>query len=358
MHIHAIDLCRVPIAGATSESGRPMESIFVLLESGEHVGVGEVCLETAPTVSDEWSAGAFACLRDHLAPAMLGRSIDSGEMLRQRLAPFRGNHAAKSALDVAWWSLRAVAQRKPLYRLLGGTTNRIRLSATIGASDSAESLFAQVRAALARYDLVTLSCRPGWDVEMLRAVRQQFGSEPIAIDCDECCSLGQRDMFFRMEDFFLSYIEQPLAADDLVGHAMLQESLRTPIALDQSITSLERVEQALDLGSCRLLRVNLARVGGITPALEIVRACRAGGVPCAAGGGSFGRVSAAATAALATLCDGGPMPLESSAEPSLMSQVGGDGKLEVRLREDTAGLGFETDAQVLTAGAVERVRLA
>ena len=89
-----------------------------------------------------------------------------------------------------------------------------------------------------------------------------------------CARLAQRDMFFRLDDFFLERIEQPLPADDLVAHAMLQQQIRTPISLDQSITTLDRLEQAVDLVSCRQVRLDPQRVGGITPTLALAEACR------------------------------------------------------------------------------------
>jgi O-succinylbenzoate synthase len=131
----------------------------------------------------------------------------------------------------------------------------------------------------------------------VRAVRQAFPSEAIAIDGDGLCTLGQMEMFYRLEDFHLRYIEQPLPADDLVGHAMLQSSLRTPICLDQSITSPERVEQAIDLASCRQMNIDIGRVGGITPALTIRSACEAAHVSYALGGANLGALSALAAAA-------------------------------------------------------------
>ena len=88
----------------------------------------------------------------------------------------------------------------------------------------------EVEAAYAAgYAAVVLEMRPGWDVEVLRAVRRTFGSQPLGVDCDAAYTLAAQEMFYRLEDFFLDWIEQPLPPDDLVGHAMLQESLRTPI---------------------------------------------------------------------------------------------------------------------------------
>jgi O-succinylbenzoate synthase len=302
MHIESVQLSRVRLSGLTSSSGGPLESVVVALACGDQLGWGEATLGVGPTDSPEWAAGAFACLRDWLAPAIVGKRIGSGKELQQALLPFQGNPRAKSALDIAWWNLAAGDQKKPLFEALGGADLAIPLETTIGPSESTDELLAEVGAALeSGYGTVVLRFRPGWDIQMVKAVRESFPAEPIAIDCDGLCTLGQQEMFYRLEDFFLKYIEQPFAADDLVGHAMLQQAIRTPICLDQSITSLERAEQAIDLGSCRRVRIDVARVGGLTPALAIREACEEAHLAWAVGGAPQGALASLSAIALANL---------------------------------------------------------
>ena len=286
MHVESIQLFRVPLSvSADVRQPGDVESVFVGLTSGGQTGWGEVSAGAGPIDDSQWAAGVFACLRDWLAPAVAGRTVTSGEKLREALAPFRGNRRAKAALDLAWHNLAALRQQTPLYQCLGGRRTSIPLSASsLGVMQSIDELLAKIAVAFETgYELVTLARAAGWDVQMLRAVRQAFPSGPIAVDCDGLCTLAQREMFFRIEDFHLQHIEQPLAGGDLVGHAMLQESLRTPICLHQSVTSIERVEQAIDLGSCRAMKIEPGRVGGFAVALAIREACEAANIPCSHG---------------------------------------------------------------------------
>ncbi|MGD9721613.1 MAG: enolase C-terminal domain-like protein [Pirellulales bacterium] len=372
MRIDSIQLYRLPCdapvdssataATTTAPAAARRESILARLTSGEHSGWGEVNLAAAPVESDQWSAGAFACLRDWLAPAILGSTIVSGEALQEALAPYHGNHAARSVLDTAWWALAAAARRKPLVDLIDGTRVAIPVSRTLGVMESSERLLSTIGQTLAAgYDHVTLKLRPGWAVEMLRAVRQAFPAEPIAIDCDGGCTLGQQEMFYRLEDFFLKYIEQPLPADDLVGHAMLQENVRTPLALDQSVTSLERAEQILDLGSCRMVRVELARVGGLTPALAIERACSAAQIRCLPGGARGTALARGAALTFAARCQGAlevaadapDHPLWLCAPRWLAPEKNAAGKLEIALADASRGGGGEVDETQLAQAALE-----
>jgi o-succinylbenzoate synthase len=323
-------------------------------------------LAVGPTDNQEWSAGAFACLRDWLTPALIGQQVGSGHRLQELLAPFNGNARAKAALDIAWWSLEAGRTQKPLCQLLGAEQNVVRTSSTLGVMNSLEQLLVEIGAALELgFDHVTLKFRPGWEVEMLRAVRQAFPAAPIAIDCDELCTLGQLEMFYRLEDFSLKYIEQPFPADDLVGHAMLQSSLRTPICLDQSVKTLGRVEQAIDMESCRMVRIDIGRVGGMTPAVAIRDACRAAKIGCAVGGGPQSEVASSAAAALAATCD---LPLAGEAyswrkKPWLLSDAttlaerSAQGAYEILIPVDILGRGFLLDTQIIEDFAVEQATI-
>lgn len=96
-------------------------------------------------------------------------------------------------------------------------------------------------------------------------------------------------------------IEQPLAHDDVVDHARLQSQIRTPICLDESITSVARTRQAIELGSCRYVNIKPGRVGGLTNALAIHDLCQTAGIPCWVGGMLESAVGARLCIALAML---------------------------------------------------------
>jgi len=64
-------------------------------------------------------------------------------------------------------------------------------------------------------------------------------------------------------------LEQPLPAGDLVGHASLQQNLKTPICLDESIESLDDARTAIALKSCRIINIKVGRVGGVLTSMKI-----------------------------------------------------------------------------------------
>ena len=119
------------------------------------------------------------------------------------------------------------------------------------------------------------------------------------IDCEGALGLNHAEMIYRFNDFALEMVEQPLAPEDLVAHAMFQESLRTPICMDESIASPLLAEMALNLKSCRFVNIKAGRAGGLTAAIPILDACRAGEVRLLGRGRGQSAIGARADLALA-----------------------------------------------------------
>jgi O-succinylbenzoate synthase len=258
-----------------------LETVLVRLRGGGVSGWGEASPGNAPLAGPEWASGVFLCVRDWLAPRILGSEVRSGQELQERLAPIRGNPYAKAALDTAWWDMKARADGQPLHQLLGKTRDAIEVGVSFDRMETIDHLLEALGQAFdAGYSRAELKFRPGWDVHMLNIVRQEFPAQRIHIDVEGDLTLNHMDMLCRLDDFMLAMIEQPLPPDDLVGHAMVQETIRTPLCLDESITSQPQADIALELHSAKYINLKPGRVGGLTTALAIHDACQDQGVPC------------------------------------------------------------------------------
>ena len=279
-----------------------IDSVLVRMRSGDLEAWSETTPFAAPQYSPEWARGVFHCVREWLAPSLIGRDIESGEELQQILSFVKGNPFAKGSLDIGWWILKALEEGQPLYRLLGGNRPEIDVGADFGIMDSIDDLLRGLEGAVdAGFKRVKLKFRPGWDLEMLRQVRGRFPSETFHVDCNSGYQLSDVDMFRRIDEFGLAMIEQPLAHDDLLDHAKLQKEIQTPVCLDESITTLEKARKAIELGSCRYVNVKPARVGGLTIAKQIHDLCREKGIPCWIGSMLESAIGTRANAAMATL---------------------------------------------------------
>ncbi len=262
-----------------------LETVLVRVQSGEAAGWGEASPGNAPIAGPDWAGGAFRCIKDWLAPVVVGTEVETPEVLTERFKPFHGNQFAKAAVDTAWWDLRARVEEKPLHELLDPKRDAIEVGPTFDQEDSIDDFLARIGEAFAAgFGRVKLMIRPGWDIQMLDFVRKEFPTETIFGDAEAAMGLEHSDTIYRFEDFGLDLLEQPLAADDLVGHAMIQDTLRTPICLDESITTVNQADMALELKSCRAMNIEPGRVGGLTPAIEIHNTCRGLSIPCYVGG--------------------------------------------------------------------------
>jgi O-succinylbenzoate synthase len=92
------------------------------------------------------------------------------------------------------------------------------------------------------------------------------------------------DQLIALDDYNLMMIEQPLAYNDIIDHADLQERMKTPICLDESIHSLEDARKAIKLGSCKIINIKIGRVGGLTQSRKIHDLCQENGIPLWCGG--------------------------------------------------------------------------
>ena len=343
-----------------------LETVLVRMQSGDVAGWGEASPGNAPTAAAEWAAAVFGCLRDWLAPAVVSTAVDSGEDLADCLTVFRGNRFAKAALDTAWWDLHARLQGRPLHELLDGRRDKVEVGVTFDQTDSIDEFLSSVGRALeAGFARVRLMFRPGWDVQMVDAVRKEFPVAALHVDVEGAMGLEHIETFYRLDDFGLAMIEQPLPPDDLVGHAMVQEAVRTPLCLDEAVTTLAQAEMALELQSCRYMNVEPGRVGGLTAAVAIHDACRESDVVCFVGAMPQSAVGARIGLALAAkenfTYPADFFPREEFlqhdlAEVPLPTREAADETMRIALWPEP-GIGVDPDPELLERFCIGRTRL-
>ena len=343
-----------------------LETVLVAMRSGDCCGWGESSPGNAPLAGSEWAGGVFSCVRDWLSPLVVGKLADSGSALQELMAAVRGNQFAKAALDMAWWDLDARLKGEPLHRVLGGERQAIEVGVGFDRMERIDDLIDAVRGAFeAGCSRVELKFRPGWDIQMVNVMRQEFPVETLHVDCEAAMRLEHMETILRLDDFHLAMVEQPLPADDLVGHAMVQETLRTPVCLDEGIATVDQAAIALELHSGRFVNLKPGRVGGLTPALAIHDKCHDESVPCWVGGmpqSSIGARFGYALAAKANCTypsDLSPLPdflAEDIADPLQPIRDAGDGVLRIPLWSGP-GIGVEPDRARLEKFSIARAKV-
>jgi o-succinylbenzoate synthase len=315
---------------------------------------------TAETIDTAWLA-----IRDWVAPRVLGRSFaEPSEVFAVLQRDFRGHLMAKAAVEMGLWALDAERLGVSLAHRLGGIRSGVEVGISLGIQSSPGALVERAgRAVVAGYRKVKIKIEPGADVAYLRAVREALGpSAPLMADANNAYTLADTELLRELDEFGLMMIEQPLAWDDLTRHAQLQRKLNTPLCLDESITSLERAEDMVELGSGRIINIKPGRVGGFGQSLAIHDFCAANGVPVWCGGMLESGVGRAYNVALASLPNfvkpGDISPSARYWAEDVVSPewvMSDDGLMAVPL--DRAGIGVTVDRERIARLSVREERL-
>jgi len=279
-------------------------TLLELVDADGVVAWSECVAEELPNYSPDTADTSLLAIREWLAPRVLGRAFATPDDVWPVLdADIRGHRMAKAAIEMGFWALAAERAAVPLAMLLGGTRERIEVGISLGIQQTPGALVERAARALADgYRKIKLKIKPGADIEYIGAVREALGpGAPLMADANNAYTLADAGHLAQLDAFDLVMIEQPLEHEDLVRHAELQRRLRTPICLDESITSLHRAEDMIALGSGRIINVKPGRVGGFQVSRQIHDLCAAHGIPVWCGGMLESGVGRAHNVALASL---------------------------------------------------------
>lgn len=328
---------------------RPTVIVRLTMDDGR-VGYGEAAPLPEPSYCAETPDTCMHVLERYLGPSVVGRDVAEPRDAVRLMSWVRGHHFAKTAVECALWHIHAAARDRSLSACFGGTRTSIPVGESLGIHDQLESLLEEVELRLSQgFRRIKLKVAPGWDVQVVRAVRRRFGEIALTVDANSAYDLESGEVFVQLDDAGLQMIEQPLADDDLSDHAILQAKLRTPICLDESVHSVADAKAALALGSCRVMNIKTGRVGGPLAAMEIHDRCRDAGVPVWMGGMFESGIGRAFNLALASLPNFS-LPADMSpaefyfdgdlVDPSF--RVEADGTIRV---PQAPGLGFPVDEE-------------
>jgi o-succinylbenzoate synthase len=358
MKITAVELLRIrmPLVSPFrtsfgTQTARPVLLVRVVTPDAE--GWGECVAMEEPLYSYEDLETAAHVLRTQLVPRVLalGERLTAARV-GPALEAVKGHPMAKAALELAVLDAELRACGRPLAEHLGAVRDAVPAGVSVGIMDGLPQLLEAVEGYLDQgYARIKLKIEPGWDVEPVRAVRERFGDIALQVDANTAYALADARHLAQLDAFDLLLLEQPLAEDDLRGHAALARQVRTPICLDESITSARSAADAIALGACSVVNIKAGRVGGYLEAVRVHDVAQAHGVPVWCGGMLETGLGRAANVALAAL-PGFVLPGDTSASDRFYRQdvtepfVLEDGCVAV---PTGPGLGVQPDVEVLTA---------
>jgi O-succinylbenzoate synthase len=315
-------------------------------------GWGECVAMAEPRYSAEYVDGAEHVIATFFAPVLFARGDIAAADVAALLAVFAGHPMAKAALEMAVLDAELRAGGVSLADHLGAVAARVPAGVSVGITATTTELLDQVAGYLDDgYLRIKLKIEPGLDIERVAAVRERFGDTvQLQVDANAAYTLDDAGHLAQLDAFGLVLVEQPLAAGDLRHHSLLAARMRTPICLDESITSAKTAGDAIALGACSIVNIKAGRVGGYLEAKRVHDVCQVHGVPVWCGGMLETGLGRAANVALAAL-PGFTLPGDTSASDRYWERdltepfvLDGDGHVAV---PSGPGLGVEPLPDVL-----------
>lgn len=242
------------------------EHILVRVHAEDDVvGVSEA--PPRPYTYGETQQGIKTVVEKIFAPQLIGLDVFDREKIHARLNRTVGNPCAKGSVDIALWDIIGKVLHQPVTRLLGGYTDRMRVSHMVGFDEPAR-MVAVAEMFKEKYGISTFKVKVGrhpysLDVAVCRALRQHFGDTvDLYIDGNRGWSASEAARALRaMDDLDLLMAEELNPADDVLGRRWLIRQTKIPFYADESVSRPAEVAREILDGSATAISIKTARTG-------------------------------------------------------------------------------------------------
>lgn len=229
------------------------------------VGVAEA--PPRPFTYGETQAGIIAVIDTVFAPQVIGRDLMEREQIQAALSRTVGNPTAKSSLDMAIWDAMAQTLGFGVTELLGGYTDRMRVSHMLGF-DQPAAMVAEAERMRDTHGITTFKVKVGrrpfnLDTAVVRALREGLGEEvELYVDANRGWSASESARaMHEMADLGLTFAEELCPADDVLGRRWLVGQLGVPFIADESAVTPAEVTREILGGSATAVSIKTARTG-------------------------------------------------------------------------------------------------
>ena len=220
-----------------------------------------------PSIYGETRASIQAIIAEHLAPMLLGERVDNFDdvaRLSQRMTHIKNNHTARGALDMALHQALACSHGQRLTSWLGGTRERVQLSAIVSTGSPA-AVMADVDAwhqAGIRVFKVKIGKDIASETETIKRLMASYSGARFYVDANETLAGGDAAALLdQLHGLGVIYCEEPLPAHQLRDRQGLRQACQMPIIADDSAFTPSELERELDFDSFDILNIKTARTG-------------------------------------------------------------------------------------------------
>lgn len=259
-------------------------SCVVKIETDEGLtGYGEGA--PAVLITGENRQGTIAAIENCLAPALLGCDPTDLEKVYWIMDRAMAPHApsGKMAIDTACHDLLGKAAGLPVYKLLGGDSNRIETDMTISLAPPEVMAKKAVEIAKQGFHVIKTKVGTGLeeDVARVKAIREAVGpGMKIRVDANQAWSRKEAvNIIERLAEYDLELCEQPVRADDFEGLAYVTAHTSVPVMSDESCFNAHDAFRLASMHAVDIVNIKLMKCGGIREAQKINAICEAAHIP-------------------------------------------------------------------------------
>lgn len=273
--------------GVPARKPGPHRETFVEIESDE----GATGLQFVPYGSerDVRDAGHLLIGENPLRIEAIWEKLYSSVDLRQRMPTI-------ATIDNALWDLAGKLRNAPVHELLGGPVReRVRAYAGMLGFSTEPAAAAEASAEHAAQGFTALKWYLPYNASfgreginrnaaLIRAVRTAVGPD-VEIMCDWLLSnprpnspLWAIQMARALEEFGVTWIEEPFSFDDLEAHRRLAEATRIPLAFGEHFYNRWQIRQVIETGHPTVVQPDPMWAGGVSEMQKIIAVCSTYGV--------------------------------------------------------------------------------
>ncbi len=302
------------------QTGRDVLLVVVHTDGGI-TGYGECVASEDPLYNEEYVASAEHVLARYLIPAVSAEPQLTASKVAELTKAFVGHRMAKAALELAVLDAQLRAAEMSMADYLGGVRDSVVVGVSVGITDTTEELVDIVGGYRADgYSRIKLKIEPGTDIAPVAAIREAYGDDlMLQVDANTAYDAADLMHLMQLDAFGLLMIEQPFGHDAIALHAELARRCRTPICLDESLTSAAMTAAAIRANACSVANIKAARMGGYLEARRTHDVASALDTPVWCGGMLETGIGRAANLALASLA-GFSLPGDISASSRYFAQ--------------------------------------
>jgi L-Ala-D/L-Glu epimerase / N-acetyl-D-glutamate racemase len=291
---------RKPLRFASGEV-HAAEHVLVRVHTDDGV-VGVAEAPPRPFTYGETQQSVVAVIDRLFAPQLVGLTLLERERVVARLGRTVGNPVAKAAVDMAVWDALGRTLGLPVTELLGGYTDRMRVSHMLGFAEPAR-MVAEAERMRSEHGITTFKVKVGrrpytLDTAVVRALREHFGDEvELYVDGNRGWTASESARALQeMADLGLTLAEELCPADDVLGRRWLVRQCAVPFVADESATTAAEVTREVLGGSATAVSIKTARTG-FTLSQRVHHLCEGLGVEVVMGNQVDGQLGSACTVA-------------------------------------------------------------